>query len=80
MTTKMRWKIVLVLVILAFSAWKASYTFRFLSLSDEDKTGMETEQVEALESQSLQLGLDLKGGMHLVLEVDILKEVNSKKW
>ena len=70
MTSKMRWKIVLVLVILVFSAWKASYTFRFLSLTDEDKAGMETEEVEALESQSLQLGLDLKGGMHLVLEVD----------
>ncbi len=70
MTSKMRWKIVIVLVILVFSAWKASYTFRFLSLTDEDKAGMETGQVEALESKSLQLGLDLKGGMHLVLEVD----------
>ncbi|HYW68954.1 MAG TPA: protein translocase subunit SecD [bacterium] len=66
----MRWKIVLVLVILAFSVWKASYTFRFLSLSDEEKAGMETEEVQALEDRSLQLGLDLKGGMHLVLEVD----------
>jgi protein-export membrane protein SecD len=70
MTSKMRWKIVLVLVVLAFSVWKASYTFRFLSLSDEQKAAMDTEAVEALENQSLQLGLDLKGGMHLVLEVD----------
>ena len=31
---------------------------------------MEAEHVQALEDQSLQLGLDLKGGMHLVLEVD----------
>jgi protein-export membrane protein SecD len=66
----MRWKIVLVLVVLAFSAWKASYTFRFLSLSEEQKASMPVEQVEALENQSLRLGLDLKGGMHLVLEVD----------
>ncbi|MFH1689173.1 MAG: protein translocase subunit SecD [Candidatus Eisenbacteria bacterium] len=70
MTSKMRWKIVLVLAILAFSVWKSSYTFRFLSLTDEEKAGMETEEVQALEDQSLQLGLDLKGGMHLVLEVD----------
>jgi protein-export membrane protein SecD len=66
----MRWKIVLVLVVLAFSAWKASYTFRYLSLTDEQKAAMPSEQVEQLESQSLSLGLDLKGGMHLVLEVD----------
>jgi SecD/SecF fusion protein len=70
MTSKMRWKIVLVLVVLAFSAWKASYTFRFLSLSDEEKAEMGTEAVQKLEKESLQLGLDLKGGMHLVLEVD----------
>lgn len=70
MTSKMRWKIVIVLAVLAFSAWKASYTFRFLSLSEEEKAAMPAEKVEALESQSLQLGLDLKGGMHLVLEVD----------
>jgi len=70
MTSKMRWKIVLVLVVLAFSVWRASYTFRYLSLTDEEKAGMEVGAVESLESQSLQLGLDLKGGMHLVLEVD----------
>jgi SecD/SecF fusion protein len=70
MTSKMRWKIVLVLVVLAFSAWKASYTIRFLSLSDEDKAEMSQEQVDSLERQSLRLGLDLQGGMHLVLEVD----------
>ncbi|MBN2564141.1 MAG: protein translocase subunit SecD [Candidatus Eisenbacteria bacterium] len=70
MTSKMRWRIVLVLVVLAFSAWKSSYTFRFLSLSDEDKAQMPPEQVDRLESQSLRLGLDLQGGMHLVLEVD----------
>ena len=70
MTSKMRWKIVLVLVVLVWAAWRASYTFRFLSLSDEEKANTPVEQVEALEDQSLKLGLDLKGGMHLVLEVD----------
>jgi SecD/SecF fusion protein len=70
MTSKMRWKIVLVLVILVASAWKASYTFKYFSLSDEDKAAMPAENLDALEQQSLSLGLDLKGGMHLVLEVD----------
>ncbi len=70
MTSKMRWKIVLVLVVLVAAAWKASYTFRYFSLSDEEKAAMPAENLEALEQQSLSLGLDLKGGMHLVLEVD----------
>jgi len=70
MTSKMRWKIILVVVVLVWAGWRASYTFRFLSLSDEQKANTPVEQVEALEGQSLKLGLDLKGGMHLVLEVD----------
>jgi SecD/SecF fusion protein len=70
MTSKMRWRIVIVIVVLALSAWKASYTFRYLSLSDTEKAQMPAEQVSDLEKESLQLGLDLKGGMHLVLEVD----------
>ncbi len=70
MTSKLRWKILLVLLVVGLSAWKASYTFRFFSLTDEEKAAMSQEELEALESQSLRLGLDLKGGMHLVLEVD----------
>jgi SecD/SecF fusion protein len=70
MTSKLRWRLFLVLAVLIFSAWKASYTFRFLSLSDAQKAAMPPEQLAALEKESLRLGLDLKGGMHLVLEVD----------
>ena len=70
MTSNLRWKVLLVLLVVVLSAWRASYTFRYLSLSDEDKAAMPAEEVESLEEQSLRLGLDLKGGMHLVLEVD----------
>ena len=70
MTSNMRWKVLLVIVVLGFAAWKASYTFRYFSLADEDKAQMPQEELDALEGQSLRLGLDLQGGMHLVLEVD----------
>jgi len=70
MTSKMRWKIVLVLVVLIWAAWRASYTFRFFSLSEEQKAATPAEQLEDLKNTSLNLGLDLQGGMHLVLEVD----------
>jgi protein-export membrane protein SecD len=70
MTSNLRWKVLLVLVVLVLAGWRASYTFRYLSLDDEQKAAMPVEEVQALESQSLRLGLDLKGGMHLVLEVD----------
>jgi SecD/SecF fusion protein len=70
MTSNMRWKVILVIVVLAFAAWKASYTFRYFSMSGEEKAAMSQDQLQALEGQALRLGLDLQGGMHVVLEVD----------
>jgi len=70
MTSKMRWQAILVILVIGFSIWRASYTVRYLSLDDAAKARMAPEQVAALERNSLKLGLDLRGGMHLVLEVD----------
>ena len=70
MTPKMRWQAILVIVVIGLCVWRASYTIRFLSLDDAEKAQMAPEQVAALASKSLPLGLDLRGGMHLVLEVD----------
>jgi SecD/SecF fusion protein len=70
MTSNMRWKVLLVVVVLAFAAWKASYTLRYFSLSDAQKAAMPADKLQSLEGQALRLGLDLQGGMHIVLEVD----------
>jgi SecD/SecF fusion protein len=70
MTPKMRWQAILVILVIGLSVWRASYTLRYLSLDDAQKAHMSPEQVAALERNSIKLGLDLRGGMHLVLEVD----------
>ena len=70
MTSSMRWRTILVIVVVLLSAWKASYTFRFFSFSDDEKAAMPSEQLQSIEDQSLRLGLDLQGGMHLVLQVE----------
>jgi len=70
MTPKMRWKVLLVLVVVVLAAWRASYTFRFLSMSEEDLAALSTDQVEELEANAIRLGLDLQGGMHMVLQVE----------
>jgi len=70
MTPKMRWQAILVVLVVGLCAWRASYTLRYFSLDDAEKAQMSPEQVAALEQNSLKLGLDLQGGMHLVLEVD----------
>jgi protein-export membrane protein SecD len=70
MTPKMRWQAILVVLVIGLCAWRASYTLRYFSLTDAEKAQMPPEAVAALERNSLKLGLDLQGGMHLVLEVD----------
>jgi SecD/SecF fusion protein len=70
MTPKMRWQAILVVLVIGLCVWRASYTLRYFSLNAEEKAQMSPEQVAALERNSLKLGLDLQGGMHLVLEVN----------
>jgi len=65
-----RWKIVLVVVVLALAGWSLYPSVRLLMMSDEQRAAMDPEKLMKLEDQAIQLGLDLKGGMHLVLEVD----------
>lgn len=51
--------------------------------SSEDRLKFSIEhrtEIEQAKDKSLKLGLDLKGGMHLVMEVDILDLVDQKAW
>ncbi len=70
MTPKMRWKVLLVLVVVIFAGWRSSYTFRFLSMTDKELAEMPRDEAAQLEANAIRLGLDLQGGMHVVLEVD----------
>ena len=60
MTQKMKWKLVFVVVAVALGLWWA-----YPPLDTYN------EQGEVLKEGKINLGLDLQGGMHLVLEVDI---------
>jgi len=66
-----RWKIVLLVVVLGLAGFSLYPTIRLVSLSDEAKAEMDPEALMRLEDEAINLGLDLKGGMHLVLEVDM---------
>ncbi len=67
-----RW--ILISALLAFASFKLYPTLKFYNLSDEEKIKLKTEEPEVykeLEDLSINLGLDLQGGMHVVLEVDM---------
>lgn len=62
MTKKMRWKLILVVAAIALGIWKAYPPLDIVN-----------SQGEVVQDGKINLGLDLQGGMHLVLEVELDK-------
>jgi len=67
----MIWKVGLVVVLILFSLWKLYPSFQYYSLSPGQRSSMDPSRLEGLRNKALNLGLDLQGGIHLVMEVDI---------
>ena len=67
-----RWfVIVLLLLFVSYRLWPS---YNFLTLSEKDKELMKKNDLslyEKLSKNSINLGLDLQGGMHVVLEADV---------
>jgi SecD/SecF fusion protein len=70
MDRSLKWRTILVLVVIIVALVYVYPTLRLASLSEEDKAAMSTEEIESIKDRAIKLGLDLQGGMHLVLEVD----------
>lgn len=73
MTRKLRVKFIVVIIVLGGSLFFLYPTFRLAFMDAEQRKSREIESPEdfdRLMKKSIKLGLDLKGGMHLVLEID----------
>ncbi len=79
MKKNLRWKFIFLFIILFAALWQLSYTFRYSQMSNEELANLEPEQRRKLEDKTIHLGLDLKGGMHLILEVDKTKLSDEEK-
>ncbi|TES92928.1 MAG: protein translocase subunit SecD [Candidatus Cloacimonadota bacterium] len=79
MKKNLRWKFIIFLIILLAALWQLSYTFRYSRMTKEELANLEPKQRKTLEDKTIHLGLDLKGGMHLVLEVDKSKLSDEEK-
>ncbi|TET22106.1 MAG: protein translocase subunit SecD [Candidatus Cloacimonadota bacterium] len=79
MKKNLRWKFIFFFIILISALWQLSYTFRYTKMSNEELANLEPGQRKILEDKSIHLGLDLKGGMHLILEVDKSKLSDEEK-
>ncbi|HUP20165.1 MAG TPA: protein translocase subunit SecD [Gemmatimonadota bacterium] len=68
---RIRWIVVAAFMLAAL--WYLWPTFRLYSMAPAERAEMEREDPagwESLRGRAIQLGLDLQGGMHLVLELD----------
>ena len=70
--SKINWKLWISVVLLAFSVWSLWPSLQWHRMSDEERAKAEKER-DPIMGKVIKLGLDLKGGTHLLLEVDSSK-------
>jgi SecD/SecF fusion protein len=65
-----QWKLLAVLAATALSIYFLYPSYRFYSMSPAERDRLPGKELADLRKKAIHLGLDLQGGMHLVLEVD----------
>jgi len=64
------WKLLGVIAATALAAYFLYPSYQFYSLTPAQRQALPPKQLAELRKKAIHLGLDLQGGMHLVLEVD----------
>jgi protein-export membrane protein SecD len=70
MKMDIRWRVLITLGAIALAVFLVFPTYEYFRLGDEAKASMDPVDVEDMKAKALRLGLDLQGGMHVVLEID----------
>jgi SecD/SecF fusion protein len=70
MNASMRWKVFIILAAIVLAVISLWPTIRFYRMSDAQLAALDENERDRLHRSALRLGLDLQGGMHLVLEID----------
>jgi len=68
-----RWRLGLLVLLLGLSVYSLLPTFQFYSRPEAERSDTRDPILKELRGKALKLGLDLKGGMHLLLEIDKTK-------
>lgn len=64
------WKYLFIIGVLLYSAWLLVPSIRFYTMPAEAKDALSQEDRAEFLDSAIKLGLDLQGGMHLVVEID----------
>ena len=77
----LRFRFTIILLTILASCYLLWPTYKFYSTSKEDFSSYSKEEQKELKNNAIALGLDLQGGMYVVLEVDVstlLKNLATK--
>lgn len=73
-------KFVIIILVILVAIYLLYPTYKYNSLSEAEKEAMMLEnqkELFELKDNSINLGLDLQGGMHVILEVDVKELINK---
>jgi preprotein translocase subunit SecD len=80
MQSSVKVKMVLILLLIFLAVYLLYPSYKLSLMSEDDQTAMELQDRKGfmdLKSKAINLGLDLQGGMHVILEVDIKELLNQ---
>ncbi|MDD4004484.1 MAG: protein translocase subunit SecD [Elusimicrobiaceae bacterium] len=77
MPKKLMWKWITIFALLILSAWLLYPTYNWYSMPQTERTRLEAERSRP--KRILNLGLDLRGGSYLLLELDVSKLDKTEK-
>ena len=77
MNNTLRTRLLSILFIFGLGIYALFPSIKYQLLSDNAKNNLSKDELEYFESKSIKQGLDLKGGIYIVLEVDLPQLVNT---
>jgi len=66
----LKWKWLFIVILVAIAIWQLHYSYIYFSQNKEEFSKILPNKQKTIKSRALHLGLDLQGGMHVVMEVD----------
>ena len=77
MNTSIRNRLLTILFVFGLGVYALLPSLRYAIMDEEKKSNLSDEQVDYFESRSIKQGLDLKGGIYIVLEVDLPQLIDN---
>ncbi|MBT7172907.1 MAG: protein translocase subunit SecD [Candidatus Marinimicrobia bacterium] len=77
MNNTLRTRLLSILFIFGLGIYALLPSIRYQLLSDDAKNNLSQDELTYFESKSIKQGLDLKGGIYIVLEVDLPQLINT---